>query len=198
MWCEFMTTAARNTQCSAMSHFGTGARSSGAVAEGAFVEARAALAQAHELAAKDEAQRGHVDEDRHGRLPAEVADHVGVVEAPGFATRPHGCCAVAQRPADGDVDEQHTERGVHEAVGQSAVVVALLEDQRGHRHRRRLGDEAAGSPSTSATAKKDSVSGSGMTRAAVAIVLVARRITGRVAAMAMMAKTKAGSVKLSV
>ena len=50
---------------------------------------------------------------------------------------------VGQRAADGDVDEERAQGRVHEARGHAAIVEALLEDERGDRHRGGLRDEAA-------------------------------------------------------
>lgn len=98
--------------------------------------------QRSQLLLQHSRHHGRVDDDRDGCLPAEVHGHVF------HAPSPLAChhenrrrSEVRQGATDGDVDEQDAERGVLESLGHVPGVVAVQEDERGHRHGGRLSDE---------------------------------------------------------
>ena len=104
----------------------------------------AALRCCRQMAAHAPGRNAGVDQDGNHRFPAKVAQHEGAVPAPGRSDHQHRRrCIGGERAANGDIDEEHTQRQVLEAGGHQRGEHQRRQGQCGNGHRGRLGDQRA-------------------------------------------------------
>ena len=94
--------------------------------------------------AEEPGQNARIEQDGHGEFPAKIHHHEGRIPLPlGSDHEYRRSSKVRHRSPDGDVDKQHADRRVFQAVAELMVEIGIAQQNRRQRHRRRFGDERA-------------------------------------------------------